>query len=312
MYGWTKAEALGKRKQELLKSKFPKPLTEIQTDLLRTGRWEGELVHARRDGELRIVDCRWVLLKRADENMVVLEINTDITARKHYEERLRNLSAHLMRIQDDERRRIARELHDSAGQKLAAMGMLLDDLRRRVVKQTEGAKTLAEIEDLLDGTNREIRTMAQLLHPPELDLAGLISATRTLVERFAERSGITVDFQAPPEMKRLADGVDLTLFRVVQECLTNIHRHSGAKNATIHLSETPEDVILEISDDGHGMPADLLQENAGNGGKSFGIGILGMKERLSQLGGTLEIHSKGQGTTVKAILPKGQPKAVSA
>jgi PAS domain S-box-containing protein len=312
MYGWTKAEALGKRKQELLKSKYPKPLSEIQTDLLRTGRWEGELVHTRRDGELRIVDGRWVPLKRGDENTVVLEINTDITARKSYEERLRLLSAHLMRVQDEERRRIARELHDSTGQQLAAMGMVLDELSRHLGGQRKEAETLKQIQDLLDSTNREIRTMAQLLHPPELDLAGLISATRTLVERFAERSGITVGFQAPPAMKRLADGVDLTLFRVVQECLTNIHRHSGAKHATIYLSETPEEVILEISDDGRGMPNDLLQENARDGGESFGVGILGMKERLSQLGGTLEISSKGQGTTVRAVVPKAQRKVVSA
>lgn len=304
MYGWTKAEALGKRKQELLKTKFPKPLTEIQAQLVRTGRWEGELVHTGRNGESIIVEGRWALLKQVDDNMIVLETNTDVTAHKHYEERLRHLSAHLMRVQDEERRRIARELHDSAGQKLAAMGMALDELRRQLGQKPKGAQVLTEIEDLLDGTNREIRTMAQLLHPPELDLAGLISATRTLVERFAERSGIDVDFEAPPEMKRLTDGVDLTLFRVVQECLTNIHRHSGAQNTKIRLSETSETVILEISDDGRGMSMNLLQEDGGSRQKSFGVGILGMKERLSQLGGTLEINSKGQGTTVKAILPK--------
>ena len=312
MYGWKKEEAVGKSKHELLKPKFPRPLREIEAELVRSGYWEGEVVHTRRDGEVRIVDSRWALLKQENGNTVVLEINSDITDRKQYGHQLRRLSAHLMRIQDEERRRIARELHDSTGQKLAAMGMLLNDLSSKVQDNAKGARALKDLEDLLEGAHREIRTIAQLLHPPELDLLGLVSAMRTLIEGFSERSGIPVDFEAPSEMKSLGDG-DLTLFRVVQECLTNVHRHSGAKRAKIRLSETPEAVTLEIGDDGRGMAGKFDPEEVQDSGEGrFGVGILGMKERLSQLGGTLEISSKGKGTLVRAVLPKAQPQVASA
>jgi len=263
----------------------------------------------RSDGEVRVVDSRWALLKQENGNTVVLEINSDITDRKQSEDQLRRLSAHLMRIQDEERRRIARELHDSTGQKLAAMGMLLNDLSSDVHGNCKAGETLKGLTDLLAGAHREIRTIAQLLHPPELDLLGLVSAIRTMVETFSERSGIPVDFEAPSEIKSLGDG-DLALFRVVQECLTNVHRHSGAKRANIRLSETPEAVTLEVSDDGRGMGGKLSPEQDSGDGR-FGVGILGMRQRLSQLGGALEISSKGKGTMVKAVVLKAQPKVVS-
>jgi two-component system, chemotaxis family, CheB/CheR fusion protein len=305
-YGWTKQEALGKTTQEVLQTEFPKPWEEVQAELIRTGRWEGELVHRHRDGSRKVVSTRWALLQEEGAAPAVLEICTDLSAQKQYEENLRHLSAYLMRVQDEERRRIARELHDSTGQKLAAMKMSLDLLARTSDPKSKGGAAIGECVALLKEANQEIRTLVQLLHPPDLDAAGLIPATRWLVKGFSERAGIPVDFDAPSKFDRLPQDSELALFRIVQECLTNIHRHSGAYKAEIRLTQAPEAVRLEIVDNGKGMSPDGPPKQ-GAEQQSFGVGILGMKERLSLLGGRLEISSGKQGTTVRAIIPNHRP-----
>jgi len=302
MYGWTKGEALGKSVPELLQSQYPVPFDEIREQLFRTGRWEGELVHVRRDGEKRIINSRWALQKEDEGDPVVLEINSDITERKQSEENLRQLSGYLMRVQDEERRRIARELHDSTGQKLVAAKLNLEAIAKDGKRKAAPAKeSLNQTIKLVDEVTRDIRTVAQLLHPPLLDEAGLISATRWLVDGFSDRSKIQVDLALPPDIGRLPENVEIALFRVIQESLNNVHRHSGAKRATIELKRNAEHVTLQISDNGKGLPVGLLSETGQT--RAFGVGILGMKERLAQLGGWLEVTSNKKGTTIKAVVP---------
>src|SRR5438552_2727704 len=302
MYGWTKGEALGKSVPELLQSQYPVPFDEIREQLFRTGRWEGELVHVRRDGEKRIINSRWALQKENEGDPVVLEINSDITERKQSEENLRQLSGYLMRVQDEERRRIARELHDSTGQKLVAAKLNLEAIAKDGKRNPAPAKeSLARTIKLVDEITSEIRTVAQLLHPPLLDEAGLISATRWLVDGFSDRSKIQVDLALPPDIGRLPVNVEIALFRVIQESLNNVHRHSGAKKAAIELKRNAQHVTLQISDNGKGLPVGLLSETGQT--RAFGVGILGMKERLAQLGGWLEVTSNKRGTTIKAVVP---------
>ncbi len=234
--------------------------------------------------------------RKSDE---ALKVQTELLKRS--EDSLRRLSAYLMTLQDEERRRIARELHDSTGQKLAAAKLQLDTLvKSGNLKSHE--KTVAETSQWIDECFQEIRTLSQLLHPPLLDEAGLISATRWMVEGFSSRSKIQVDLHVLDQVGRLPQPIELALFRVIQESLSNIHRHSGAKNAQVTLSRTDSRVSLEVRDNGKGMPGELLSHSPHNK-HVIGVGILGMRERLSQLGGTLEIESDKAGTTVKVIMP---------
>ena len=301
MYGWDKEHALRKTTHQLLRTQFPKPFSEIEEDLRRNGHWEGELVQATKTGATRIVNSRWALLEQNNAEPVILEINTDISDRKRSEETLRRLSAYLMTLQDEERRRIARELHDSTGQKLAAAKLQLDTLVKSGNLKSHD-KALRETVQWIDECFQEVRTLSQLLHPPLLDEAGLISATRWVVDGFSSRSNIQVDLQIAREIGRLPQPIELALFRVIQESLSNIHRHSGAKNAQINLARSDAGVSLEIRDNGKGIPPELLS-GSNHGKQVVGVGILGMRERLSQLGGTLEIESNKNGTTVKVTVP---------
>ena len=298
LYGWPAEEAKGKIIHELLQTKFPKPLEEIKADLQHSGHWEGELVHRRRDGEQRIVSSRWAIQPQGSRTPLILEINNDVTQRVRSEKNLRELSSYLMRIQDEERRRIARELHDSTGQKLVAAKMNLESFAKAKSKATNH-KALSDSLHLLDEANQEIRVLAQLLHPPLLEEAGLVSAVGWLVDGFTNRSKIQVNVKAAEELGRLPGNVEIALFRIVQEALNNIYRHSGATKASIELKRNLQTVELRITDNGTGMPAELLSGD-GSGKPPLGVGILGMKERVAQLGGSLEISSGKGGTSVLA------------
>ena len=214
---------------------------------------------------------------------------------------LRTLSNRLMRLQDDERRRIARELHDSVGQDLAALSMCLEGTKRSANGMPQAvARMLDDACAIVERCSCEIRTLSHLLHPPLLEELGLASAIQWYVEGFASRSKIEVDLQMSPGFKRLDSSVELPLFRVLQECLTNIHRHSESKTATVKVEADEHKVSLEVADRGKG----IAQRDATlNVGKRMGVGISGMRERLNDLGGTLEIHSTNQGTTVRAAIP---------
>jgi len=303
LYGWPTDEARGKIIHELLQTKFPKPLAGIKEELQRTGYWEGELVHRRRDGEERIVRSRWAIQPRAGSTPLILEINIDVTERVRSEQNLRELSTYLMRIQDDERRRIARELHDSTGQKLAALKMNIEGMKA-LKSKANNLPLLSESIQLVDEASQEIRVLAQLLHPPLLDEAGLVSAVKWLVDGFTTRAKMAVNVKASLDLGRLPDNVEIALFRILQESLNNIYRHSGATKASIELKRKDETVELHITDNGNGMPDEVV---SGDGKPTFGVGILGMRERMAQLGGILEIQSGKSGTSVIATVRVGAP-----
>jgi len=228
-----------------------------------------------------------------------LEINTDITARKRAEDAARRLSGRLLTMQDEERRRIARGLHDSLGQYMTALKMNLDVMAAANEKQ---ATMATECSDILDKCLTETRTISYLLHPPLLDEAGLGSAARWYVEGFAERSGIKVNLELPPQLGRLHKDIEITLFRTMQEALTNVHRHSGGTAVDIRIVASPERIRLEIEDDGQGIPETRLKRLL-EGAAETGVGVAGMRERVHELGGTLQIESDATGTLVRVEIP---------
>src|SRR5579863_2698046 len=223
-------------------------------------------------------------------------------------ENLRELSGRLQQLRDDERRRIARELHDSVGQLLAALGMNMAVVQRQADKlDAAGARAISENAAMLEQISSEIRTISHLLHPPLLDAAGLASALRWYVDGFSERSKIQVDLQIPNEFGRLPDEMELAIFRIVQECLTNIHRHSGSPAADIRVHQRDNGVSIEVQDYGKGIP--LKRQLELSSAVRTGVGFRGMRERLRQLGGRLEIRSGDSGTLVTANLPLQVPIA---
>jgi signal transduction histidine kinase len=214
---------------------------------------------------------------------------------------LRELSARILQAQDEERRRIARELHDGAGQLLAALAMESANLDRESDRlSSRAASSLSNIKSLIVQMTKDVRTMSHLLHPPLLDDIGLQSALTDYVNGFAQRSGVQVSLDLPASMGRLERDYELSLFRIVQECLTNIHRHSGSKTASIRVVSDDGALMLEVRDEGKGMPAERLSEIQSRGA---GVGIRGMRERVLQLSGTMRIESDGSGTRIHVVIP---------
>src|SRR2546427_3958493 len=219
----------------------------------------------------------------------VIAVN-DITERKRTEEDLRQLSSRLLRSQDEERRRIARELHDATSQTLAALAITLGVVNESAGSlKPEAREALGNSFRLLETCTREIRTMSYLLHPPMLEELSLPGALRWYTRGFTERSGTQVDLEMPPDLGDVPGNVALTLYRIVQEGLANIYRHSGSRSATIRLSREPSQIVLTIADRGRGIPPGVLERNPGKHSSEAapGVGITGMKERVRQFGGRL-------------------------
>jgi PAS domain S-box-containing protein len=216
-------------------------------------------------------------------------------------EMMRELSWQLLRAQDEERRRIARELHDSAGQTLAVLGMSLAQMVQKTGRKAPELVGDAEmIQEAVQQLNREIRTASYLLHPPLLDESGLRSALTWFVQGLVERSGLDVKLDIAKSFGRLPRDMELAAFRVVQECLTNIHRHSGSKTAFIRLDRHPDAIVIEVLDQGQGMSPERLAEIRL---QSSGVGIRGIRERLRQFHGSMQIESNPSGTTVVVTIP---------
>lgn len=261
----------------------------------QTGNSEGETHLLRASGDSIPAHFSFSLLSRDKSATGVLI--SDLTYRKEQGE----LAARFQRMQDDERKRIARELHDSVGQLLAAIGMNISVVQLQSHKlDAEGARAVSENAMLVEQVSREIRTISHLLHPPLLDVAGLVSALRWYVDGFSERSKIKVQLDIPADFGRLPDEVEIAIFRIVQECLTNIHRHSGSDSATIVLAKENESLTVQVKDNGKGIPKEKQRDLLESG--RAGIGFGGMRERLRQLHGSLDIQSEGRGTTVIAKL----------
>jgi signal transduction histidine kinase len=224
----------------------------------------------------------------------------------HANESLRHLTARLLNLQDEERRRIARELHDNAGQALAALAMNLGAVAKDLDRLVKTAGTVADSASLVQEMSNDIRTMSYLLHPPMLDETGLAPALRWYVDGFAERSKIAVELDCGQDLGRLSREVEIAVFRLVQECLTNIHRHSGSSTATIRIARIDGVVRVEVRDRGQGLTAQKREQMISGG--TVGVGIRGIRERVRQLGGTLEISSDGigAGTCVLVRLPAAE------
>jgi PAS domain S-box-containing protein len=249
----------------------------------------------------------------AGEIVGVVAAVRDITGRKRREDELRQLSSRLLAMQDEERRRIARDLHDSAGQHLFAVGLNLGKLSRSAESlDASGRGLLADTRRMVRSLSREIRSLSYLLHPPGLDELGLAAAIEEYANGFSQRSGIDVELDLSSEVGRLPQESETALFRIVQEALGNIQKHSGSSKSKIRLVRDSGHNVLEVTDAGRGMPARNLKKKL-IAQSPLGVGILGMRERMRQLGGRIEIISGSWGTTVKAMLPlRGEVHDVSS
>jgi signal transduction histidine kinase len=214
---------------------------------------------------------------------------------------LRTLSARLLQLQDEERRRFARELHDSVGQSLAGLTLNLSAVRTDIERLAKTANALSESEAIVQEMSKEVRTISYLLHPPMLDEAGLASALRWYVEGFTQRSKIQVEAEFPDDFGRLPQELETAVFRVVQECLTNIHRHSESPTAKVSIARFNGLVRVEVSDRGKGIAPEKRHEMEASG--TLGVGLRGMRERILQLGGNINIDSNSPGTVVRVQVP---------
>ena len=262
----------------------------------KAGSSQGELRIQRADGTLILAEFSFRILSQ--DKLATGVLVTDLTAQKQLEE----LASRIQGMQDEERRRIARDLHDSVGQLLAAISMNTGIIQGQSHKlDASGSRAVSDNAMLVDQVSREIRTISHLLHPPLLDVAGLASAVRWYVDGFSERSNIKVDLEIPDDFGRLPVEIEIAVFRIVQECLTNIHRHSGSPTASIRMHQEGSQLVVQVRDSGKGIPKEKQLELCTS--PRAGVGFGGMRERLRLLGGTLEIHSEqGSGTIVSASL----------
>jgi PAS domain S-box-containing protein len=315
LFRYEQRELLGREIEVLLPKRFHSVHAEH-----RQGYFDGPHVRAMGANlelfalhkDVREIPVEISLSPLATENgLVVTAAIRDISERKRAEENLRILWPVAALVRDEERRRIARELHVSAGQILAALAMNLGSVEAEDGKMPpKMAKVKKDNLSLVDDLTSQLRTMSYLLHPHMLDEVGLSSALEWYADGLTERSKIKVKLQMPDHFGRLSPDLETAIFRIVQECLTNVHRHSGSSVASIHLSRSDNGIRLEVADRGKGMPPERLKD-MDSGGK-FGVGMRGMRERIRQLGGTLDIKSDRRGTTIVAELPAAGVSSTAA
>lgn len=227
-------------------------------------------------------------------------------ALRQEEHSLRELSGRLLRLQDEERRRLARDLHDSTGQKVVALTLELGMLEARLASlPPDAAKILEDCRQLADDVTTDIRTLSYVLHPPLLDEAGLASAAQWFVDGFVRRSKIQVELHIPSDLGRMPQDLELTLFRILQESLTNVHRHSGSPTAWVQLAVDGENVTIVVKDAGQSARPITVSPTE-KSIELLGVGVRGMQERVRQLGGQLELRSGPDGTIMRATLPLTQ------
>jgi len=287
-----------------------KPAWELDV-AVREGRFEDEGWRVRKNGTRFWANVLITPVRGRDGTLIgFTKVTRDFTQRmlsqkaledsqrklQESEKSLRDLSLHLLRTQDEERRRIGREIHDSLGQYLSVLKMKLDSMRGT-------AQEITECASLTEECVKEVRTISYLLYPPMLEEVGLRSAIPWYLDGFSARSGIKTTFQIADDVERLDRDSELVLFRVLQECLTNVQRHSGSNIAEISVSRADDAVILKVIDHGKGMPTEILEQGSQDWMGSLGVGIRGMSERVRQLKGVLDVVSNQHGTEVVARIP---------
>ena len=300
IYGFSKRELVGTSLKALTVD-VPRGEAQIRR-LLREGHcFDFETVHRNRQGQQIHMLANASVIDYGGQR-AILSANRDVTGLKRAERKLRQLSSRLLRFQDQECRHVARELQDSTAQNLAALAMNLTVIGESAqALDAKARKALADSACLAQQGLNEVRNLSCLLHPPLLDALGLVEALGSYVAGFSERTGIQVDLTSPPKLARFPDELEITLFRIAQESLSNVQRHSGSRSAHISIELAGGQVVLRVQDHGHGFrwkpPGEQIEA------AELGVGIIGMRERARELGGSLEIESDSQGTTVIARLP---------
>ncbi|MGC2331082.1 MAG: PAS domain S-box protein [Candidatus Acidiferrales bacterium] len=306
IFGYSAAEAIGQPITLIIPKELQQEEREILERLRRGERLDHfETVRLRKDGG-RVNVSLTISPVRDNQGRIVgaSKIARDISERRRFEEALKEseFSARLLKVQDEDRRSIARELHDGVGQLLAAASMNVGVVAQEKNKLSpDAARCIEDNRALLQQASSDIRTVSYLLHPPLLDEMGLRSALQWYVDGFAERSKIATQLEVPTDLGRLPRDYELVIFRVAQECLTNIHRHAKGSSAVVRLSNAGGKLTMEIRDNGQGINPEIQAKIAS--GKSSGVGLRGMRERVVAIGGAFTVESNGNGTSVFASLP---------
>ena len=303
LLGYTRAELLNKPMRDFLLPEYRALFDEGLETLKASGSLTGQMVVLTKSGERRIWEFHNTVRTDGVSPPIVRGVAHDVTERKQAEFQLRKLSGRLLQLQDEERRRISIDLHDSTGQELVALTAMLKQLHDQIpVAKRNWRKLVSRCQHIADQTLREVRTLSYVLHPPMLDESGLPDAVQHYLNGFRQRTGIVVGLDISSNFGRLPKETEVGLFRVVQESLLNIQRHSGSQTANVQLTRDPEHILLQVSDSGHGIAPGKMKNN-GMVRAAMGVGIASMEERVNHVGGKLELRSNHHGTIVRVMVP---------
>jgi PAS domain S-box-containing protein len=302
--GWKESELLGKSwVHTCLPARIRTELTHKFHDLLAGNFVSMENPILTKSGEERLIQWSNSLLRLGDGTVQgTLSSGQDITEARAAEDALRRLSGRILHAQDEERRKIAREIHDGVGTYITGLSCALGEIRTLLDEQNDDhRKVVAEFKQLIQAASEEVRSISYLLHPPALELLGLKGSLESLIRGLSVRSRLKISFHVSEEISRFDPDVELTLFRVAQEALNNVHRHSQSKTVAVRLFRESDGIVLEVADQGQGLPHESSESHS-----TLTVGMSGMRERIQHIGGTFNIeNSPGKGCLVRAIVPAG-------